>query len=525
MKNIMKKTIPILLILILSLSLLACANQTDDDDTVLHIGIAGSISTLDVNQEAGILNYYIAALVNEGLIAIDNEGRAIPALATSWDTEDYTTWTFTLREDAVFHDDSPVTIEDIIWSIERASDPEESLGVAIYFLDFITEITKVDDTNLKIVLQDPRPSFIWALSNVGGLLVSPRAWGESVASIGSPQDLLNGSGPFQVTEFAPGSHVTLEATDTWWGGTASIPSIRFEIIGDEATRLLAFTGGNIDFALNIPIEQSEQWSQVEGAQVEFYAERSYFGLTLDVTVEPFNDVLVRQAIAQAVNAAGIVNTVLGGHAEVATAVTPPEQFASAISVAEARTLLSGVTHFTYDLEAAASSLQSADIENFATTIYFPGSHPSVGQASLVIADSLGQLGLDVTVTEIPLEQWLAAIGNSGQGINWMIYSATTPHPPEIASWLFDARGTNFNPANFENEEIAGLIANIQTIAPEDGIADLVLAHDLIQEQAVYVPVWWGQAAIAFNSNITVEHFTSYTLLSQNWSQQFSFVAD
>jgi peptide/nickel transport system substrate-binding protein len=161
------------------------AESTDADgdggasqDKSFVIGIPGSLSTLDVNQEAGILNYYSSAIVNEGLVSIDNSGKVIPALAESWEDENATVWKFKLRGDAKFSDGSPVTADDVIWSIDRARDPKQSPGVSIYFPDYVQSAEKTSDTEITVTLDGPHAGFIWAVSNAGGLFVTQKEWGE-----------------------------------------------------------------------------------------------------------------------------------------------------------------------------------------------------------------------------------------------------------------------------------------------------------------------------------------------------------
>jgi len=488
----------------------------------LVIGVPGTIGSLDVNQEAGILNYYIATLVSEGLVAISNDGRIIPALAVSWETDDYSVWTFNIRQDARFSDGSPVTMEDIIWSIERAMNPEVSPAVAIHFIDIVESLERVNDATLQINLNGAHPNFIWSVSNVAGLFVTQRVWGEAAASIGSPQDLLLGSGPYRVVQFNPGSSVTLEAGEYWWGGTPEIERVRFDFITDDTARLFAFAQGSVDFMLNIPVEQSEQWEDVSGATVRFFSDRSYYGLTIDSTVWPFDNELVRRAVAYSVNAQGIVDSILAGRATPATAITPPEQFASVLDVAHAKSLLAELTHYQFNIQRAREEFELSGIEPFETTVFFPSTFPNVGRASLVLADSLSEIGITLNVREQTLEQWLSEIGSAEHGISWMIYFATTARPSEIASWLLDGTGPGFNPANFTNEEIAGLIQSVLSVSAEDGLDDLLRAHDLAGAMVYYIPVWWGESAVAWNEQITVSDFNSFTLLSENWLQHFAF---
>ncbi|MDR0817693.1 MAG: ABC transporter substrate-binding protein [Clostridiales Family XIII bacterium] len=495
-------------------------------DGELVVGIPGSLATLDVNQEAGILNYYISAIVNEGLVSIDKDGKVIPALAESWSDDKATVWKFKLRKDAKFSDGSPVTAEDVIWSIDRAKDPEQSPGVSIYFPEYLKTIEKSAEDEITITLDGPHAGFIWAVSNAGGLFVTQKAWGEKAKSIGSKADLLLGSGPYKATEFEPGSHASFEATDSWWGGETTIKKIRFDFIADDATRLLAFTQGDIDFALNIPVDQAEQWEKVEGATVQFYEDRSYYGLTLDETVKPFNDEHVRRAVSYAIDAKSIVDgSILKGHGQVATAITPPSQFASVLSNEEANAELAAITHYEYSIEKAKEELaKSGSPDGFETTIYYPDTYQNTGKASLVIAESLKEIGITLNVKEIPLDQWLGEVGDGKQGVAWMIYFPTTAEPGEIVGWLLDAQGPGgINPANWTNKEAAALTADVLSASSLDAeVAPALAGNEIAQQQAIYAPVWWGQSAIAYGDKITVKDYNSYTLTSQNWPQQFAF---
>jgi peptide/nickel transport system substrate-binding protein len=490
----------------------------------IRIGVSGAISTLDVNQEAGILNYQIAALSQEGLVSMNSNGEVIPALAESWTDEDATVWKFKLRPDAKFHDGTAVTADDIVYSLERAMDPERSPGVTVYFPKYVQEVEKTADDEITVTLDGPHAGFIWAMSNTAGLLVTPEAWSEEAGSIGSPTDLIVGSGPYKVTEFAPSSHVTLEASDTWWGGTPALSALRIDFFEDDNTRLLAFTQGDIDFALNIPVDQAEQWETVEGATVDYYPARSYYGLTFDETVAPFDDIHVRKAVSLAVNSAEIVTgSILDGHGEVATAITPPEQFTAVVSLDEAVEALSAVPRYDYNIEAAKAELaQSRVPDGFEATICFPDAYQNTGKASLVIAGALEDIGIKLNVKEIPLEQWLGEIGNGEQGVAWMIYLPTTAEPGEIVAWLCDAQGSGgINPANWTNEAAAAQVQAILSADSLEGqVPPTIEANVLAAQDAIYQPVWWGEDAIAYRDGVTVKGFTSYSLLSPDWPQMF-----
>ncbi|MCL2492572.1 MAG: ABC transporter substrate-binding protein [Clostridiales bacterium] len=491
------------------------------------VGVSGTISSLDMNQEAGILNYYISSISMEGLVGIDNSGKVIPVLAESWKDDNATVWTFKLRQGVKFWNGETMTADDVVWSIQRAMDAKRSPGVAIYFPSYVKSVAKTADDEVTITLDGPHASFIWAVSNTGGLFVTPKAWGEDTeknGTIGSPKDLIVGTGPYIPKEFSPGSHVTYVANPNWWNGKPNMSSIRFDFFQDENTRLLAFTQGDMNFALNIPVDQSEQWAKVKGAQVNFIDDRSYFGLTFDPNVAPFNDEHVRKAVAYAIDKDSIVSgSILKGHGTAATAISAPEQFAVVMSKEEATSKLASVTHYDFDMAKAKAELAaSGSAGGFETTITYPDAYPAAGQASLALADSLKQIGITLDVKEIPLDQWLNEIGNGKQGVGWMIYFPTTPEPGEIAMWLLDARGAGYNPANWTNDQVAQLTQQIMS-APtfNDQIAPIIQGNSIAQEQVIYAPVWWGQAAIAYQQGIQLKDYNSYSLLSSNWPQLFT----
>ncbi|GHU65602.1 ABC transporter substrate-binding protein [Clostridia bacterium] len=520
MKRRIVVAIAVVFVFVFALS--ACGSRKAASGSPLVIGVAGSLSSLDVNQEAGILNYYVTALAQEGLVGVNNDGELIPTLAESWTDEEQTVWKFKIRQGVTFSDGTPLTADDVVYSIENAMDPTASPGVAIYFPDYVEKAEATADDEVTVTLDGPHANFIISVSNTGGLFVRPRAWGESADAPGSPQDLLVGTGPYTATEFEPGSHATFTANEKWWGGEVALKEVRFDFFADENTRLLAFTQGDVNFALNVPVDQSEQWEKVDGATVQFLNDRNYYGLTFDPNVAPFDEEHVRKAVAYAIDKEGIVNgSILKGHGTPATAIPAPEQFAVAMDAEEAAAKLAEVTHYDFDLSAAKAELAQSSVPNgFEATITYPDSYPTTGQASLVLADALKDLGITLHVKEIPLDQWLNEIGG-GQGVGWMIYGPTTLEPGEITMWLLDAEGPGYNPANWTNEEVTAL--TMEVFGAPDFAAQIeptLKSNSIAQEQAIYAPVWWGQAAIAYQGDTQVKDYNSMSLLGSNWPQLF-----
>jgi peptide/nickel transport system substrate-binding protein len=506
------------------MSLGACGADTESDtldgwaagSKILRVALPGSLSTLDVNQEAGVFNYYVASIVQEGLVSISDDGSIEPALAESWEDEDATVWRFKIREDAKFQDGTPVTADDVVYCVQRASDPILSPATSVYFPSYLNDVEKTGEYEVTITLDGAHTGFLWSVSNTGGLFVTSRAFTESAETVGSPQDLILGSGPYRVVEFEAGSHVIFKRVDTWWGGIPGIGTVRVDFFEDDGARFSAFQRGETDFTINVPMEDAEQWAAVEGAALKFLPDRSYHGITFDTSIEPFDDIHVRRAIAYAVDRETVVNDLLGGHGQVATAISSPEQFSALLDSETAAERLSEVFHHDYDMAKAKEELALSKVpDGFSATITYPNSYKNVGKVSRHIAGELSELGIDLEVKEISLVQWLSEVGDGNQGMAWMIYVPTSAEPAEITSWLLDARGMSTNPANWYNGKVAEITARVNETSSLSEQIDLIIeSNSIAQEEVIYIPVYWGHAAIAFGKGVSAEEYNSYTLLTK-----------
>ena len=487
------------------------------------LGSGSAISTLSVNQEAGSANYQIAALFQEGLTGLDANGKTVPALAREWHTDDNLTWVFDLRDDVTFHDGTKLTADDVTFSIKTAMDPTLSPGLSTYWPDYVEDAQKTGDSQVTITLSSPHADFDTEVSNTAGLFVTSKAFWDSVGSdYGSSKGLILGTGPYQVTEFDSASHVTLKRYDDWWGENKGPETVRIDFIPEDSTRLLAFQDGSIDASLTVPVANVDEWKQ-DGSTISTYSDRSYYGLTFDPTVQPFDDVHVRRAVAYALDKESIVSGILKGYGSVAMGIDAPEQLAGwAGSAKRARKLVKDLGALDFDLKKAKSELkQSSQADGFSTTLTYPTGYAAVGQASLALAQQLKKIGIDVDVKEITLDQWLSEVGNGEQGVAWMIYNPTTANPNEITSWLLAASGTGANPANWTDEDVAAKTESLGTLTDDKERLDIVLeTTKAALEQAIYAPAWWGQALVATKDGIAFKDSGTYWLATP-WASEFT----
>lgn len=476
----------------------------------IAVGLPGSLSTLDTAHETGIINYYVAQVVSEGLLAVGKDGQLMPAIASSYHTDDAQTWVFDIRPDALFQDGNPVTIDDVLFSIDIAKDPDKSPSSATYWPTG-TQAERSGDNQITITLPAPAVNFGWTVTANGGLWITEKSFYEAAASYGSSADLIMGTGPYKAVSFQPDSGAVFEKSGTWWGGDTPAQTIEFDFFSDENARFLAQKNGTIDIATQLPIDQVSQFQGIGGVSVLTESDRSYVGLTFDQNVEPFDDIHVRKAIAHAADRSTIVASILKGQATVATGIEPPDQLGSEIGEQAGADAQAGLPIDSFDLDAARAELAQSKVPGgFDAELTYPSSIPDLGSAALAIADNLKQIGINLTVTSKPIEEWISQVGSGTYGLSYMSYTSTTGDPGEVAGWLLGPD----NPARYEDTRVQGLIASQATQTdPSKRVTDIVEAQRIAQENTIYSPLWWGKTSTAFSSRVAPTDYTPYFFMT------------
>ncbi|WP_425955820.1 ABC transporter substrate-binding protein [Xylanimonas sp. McL0601] len=474
----------------------------------LVVGLPGSLSSLDPAVEGGILNYYVAAISAEGLLGVAADGKLQPAIAESWKTPDAKTYVFQIRKDARFSDGTPVTVDDVLYSLDRARDPVASPSTASYWPELTVAQTGAQE--VTITLAQPNVTFLSTVTNAGALWITSRAYGEKHSPAGTSGAPGLGSGPYKAVEFAPDSHATFAADDTWWGGPARYKTVRFDFIPDENTRLLARRSGDIDIALNVPLDQVDAWKGAGDTDVLFASDHSYVGLQLDQDVKPFDDVHVRRAIAHAVDRDAIVTSILHGHGEPALGFPTPEQLGAVVGEDEANSLLAGLPQLGFDLDAAKAELAQSSVPGgFSAELAYPATGPQLGKAALALAENLKTIGIDLKVTEVPIEQWITSLDDETRGLHYTWYFSTTGDPGEVIGWYLRPD----NPYGYRNPKVAQSLTDASTETdPKARVADIIAANTQANTDVAAIPLWWGQAATAVAHDLKVDEYTPYLFL-------------
>jgi peptide/nickel transport system substrate-binding protein len=309
-------------------TLIAAATiATGASAATLRIASANDPQSLDPHSLALLYQSRVITQVYESLVNRDRDFRLEPSLAVSWQAIGPRTWRFRLRQGVRFHDGSPFTADDAVFSIERALAKHSQRAPQ---MRGILGARKVDATTIDLLLAAPDAVLPEKLLLVG---MMSKAWATKHGVL-LPQDYngkqetyavrnANGTGPYRVTSYESDNRLVLVAHEGWWGKRGNVDEAVFLVIASDATRLAALASGQVDFVIDPPfqdvgrLKRDPQYRIVETTDIG----TQYLGFDLGrdaleySTVKgrnPFKDLRVRQAVAHAIDADAIVAKVLRG---------------------------------------------------------------------------------------------------------------------------------------------------------------------------------------------------------------------
>ncbi|MCS6801069.1 MAG: ABC transporter substrate-binding protein [Chloroflexota bacterium] len=274
-------------------------------DFKLNIAISTSITTLD--PHAAIGNNPRRYGLYECLVAQDEAGRLEPALASSWRNVDATTWEFKLAPNRKFHDGSPVTAEDVKYSLDRATNPELRLAI-LARTGTIDQTTIVDPSTIRITTKGPDPIL---LKRVALVVIVPKAYLERIG----PAEFATkgmGTGPYMVKEFN-GTDRLLLVANPHYPTKPGASEILVRSVPEASARIAGLRTGELDLIDNVPIDQYEAVTRA-GMQVIVFNQGQTIGAFIFSTLagEPTQNKLVRQAINYAVDKEAIARDIFKG---------------------------------------------------------------------------------------------------------------------------------------------------------------------------------------------------------------------
>lgn len=315
------------------------ASSAASAEVVYRRGNGDDPKTLDQHQTTTDVDANILKDLQEGLMAYDSKGKVVPGAAESHEiSADGTVYTLKLRANGKWSDGTPVKASDFVFSYRRIMDPATAAKYAtlLYAIKNAEKVNKgemkpeelgvaaPDDFTVRFTLERPTPYFLELLTHQTSLPMSEANVKKFGKDFVKPGNLVS-NGPFMLTEFEPGDHLTMVKNPNYWdAANVKLDKIIYYPTSDNAAAVRRFIAGELDTNYQFPIDQLAFLREKLGAAqvrtapylaIEYYA--------LNTTKAPLNDVRVRNALSLALDRDFLAEKVWSGAAVPAYNIVPP----------------------------------------------------------------------------------------------------------------------------------------------------------------------------------------------------------
>jgi peptide/nickel transport system substrate-binding protein len=307
-----------------------------------------------------------------------------PLLASEWKLTDPTTIDFTLRANVKFHDGSPLTADDVVYTLNLASDPASKVSTPANF-NWIDKAEKTGDLSVRVKLKRPTPAALEYFALV--IPIYPKAYREKVGPEAYAKAPV-GAGPYRITRVEPGVSIDFERFEDYWAdspkGKPAIKKMSLRFVPDATTEMTELLAGRADWIWNLNPDQFDNINKLPNLHAVRRESMRVGYLALDAAGRtgadhPLTKLKVRQAVFHAIDRQAIADKLVTGGSRVPMAPCFPPQFGC-----------DGEAAVLYDYNPA--------------------------KAKQLLAEAGFPDGFDVELTSYVLPQWGASIQNYLQAV-------------------------------------------------------------------------------------------------------------
>lgn len=431
------------------------------------LNLAGPVyppETLDPAQLRDLSGVVLMRQIYRGLMLYDDDLNPVPEVAESYAlSDDGLTYDFVLRNNATFQDGTPITAQDVAYSLNRAVDPDtvegdtSLLGGPAFLSDIagfedvysnatdeMSGIEVKSDSELAITLSHPQATFLMKLASVPASIVSQAQVTSDSTWWASPV----GSGPFKVDEWDPLNSLTLTAYSDFFLGAPSIDEINFRLGASALQSFNLYQADEIDID-SISLTDIDRVADPDGAYVDQLKVTPQFKLgyiALNSNIEPLDDPYVRAALQLIFPRDDFANIAFNGWVNTANGMIPTQMLN--------RAWTDQLPPWSVDAaKAALAKSRYGSAENVPPIrIYAAGAFASVVLQEM----AQNELGLTIEVLDVQWEDMLNRL-NAGDIPAYELYwAADYPDPAGIVGALF---GTDMpdNYIGYSNSEVDDLL--------------------------------------------------------------------
>ncbi|RGP35194.1 peptide ABC transporter [Pseudotabrizicola alkalilacus] len=454
---------------------------------LLTIDLVNEPTSLDPHVQWNPDSYFVYRNIFDNLLTRDDSGAIVPQIATEWTYLSDNEIEFTIRDGVTFHDGTPLTAEDVAFSVKRITDPGFSSPQLSQF-NSITDARVSADNKVVLVTNGAYPA---VMAQLVKLSIVPQHVVEAVGN-----DAFNlapvGSGPYKFSDWSRGVSVTLAVNEDYWGDKGVFKEAVFRAVPDAATRMANLQAKAADLVVTINSDMAAQLDGRDDVKVlSVLTERvAYFAL--NAQKPPMNNPDLRLAVAHAMDKEGITEGILGGYDEPVGQFMSPAHFG----------WVDGLESPGYDPDKARELVAAAGEE---AKVPFPILTSPVYDQRVVqaIQQMLTDAGFNASIEMTDMATWLKDMQAGPEGIPVSAFSRWSCACQDADGILFPTLHSSSGWASAGDTALeAALEAGRSTLDEEERLAEYTKAQAILNEQNYLIPLY--QAAIIYGAAAGLE---------------------
>jgi peptide/nickel transport system substrate-binding protein len=527
----MRKYLCAIAMLALSLTVAACGSSSNNSNTVASSSATGSAKSypelkwgmiafpgaIDWSKNPWNQAASIESLAVQDLVELGPNGEVKPAIASSVEHPNPTSYIYNIRSGVKFSDGKPLTVADVVYSLQR-----NLVGKEVWMKVFWEDVSSVaahGPSAVLVKLKHPYAPWPAIVGSTSPIIEKAAAEKVGEKALGTPTGMLIGTGPWKFDNIKPEVSVQLSRNPYWKGPQPPAERISISIFKAESSEALALRSGAIDGTFSYLSLKS--FENIPGTHQLTAPGSDVIVAAINTAQPPFNDVHVRRAIAYATNVKGAIEAVFPGHAEEAVTVSPRSSFANMGPKNRVTSMLDALPKYEFNLEAAKRELaKSAYPHGFTTKVEVNANEQDSQLVAQILASDLSKIGITAKVYVLPLNEDLY-----GKKTTIFVNEFFSIYPDAdslLAALLPSSNirppGNGFNQAEYKRPEVDKLLSEEAETLNRSRRLDVVeKLLGTIGAEVPYRPIYTADLLGSLSEKYVFPTFSPWTALFRPWA--------
>ncbi len=464
----------------------------------------------------------IESLAVQSLVEFGPKGEVKPGLASSIEHPNSTTYIYHIRSGVKFSSGKPLTIADVVFSLERNHGKEALLAKGMW--EGVSSIAPSGDSTVVVKLRRPNPAWPYIMGVSSAIIEKAQAERVGEKALGtSSSDLPIGTGPWKFDSYQPEVSVHLSRNPYWSGPAQPAARITIDVFKQESTIALALRSGSLDGAFDYS-GPPKTFASIPGTRLIGTPGFGMFYLAMNTLVAPFTDAHVRRAIAYATDIKGMTGAIFpSGLAQEGGTLFPGGMLSHLGSSEQVGAMVASLPKYPFNLTVAKQELaRSAYPHGFTTTILaLPAAEPDGVPVAQILSSDLAKIGITAKVRLVQNDEIAGLVGKKVT-----IYAAGQPpeypDPSGLAALLRASEiaptGSGYNFAEYKNAEVEKLLSEqAETVDTKARLKLIGQTLGVVEGDLPYRPLFSPDFIVALSNKYVFPPFSFWSTLDSPWA--------